>query len=77
MNKEKYTLDFLKDFIPDMEDYFETFTDNKPNYVKFNKELEDNLDFDLFKKELEKVNMSFNFDEKQQQWLINKIGESK
>lgn len=76
MNKQEYPLDFAKDFIEDMKDYFETFTDNKPNFVQFNKELNENLDFDLLKEELSKFNMSFSFDEKQQ-WLISKVKKSK
>jgi len=77
MDKEKYTLDFAKDYIEDMQDYFKKFTDDKPNYVTFNKELLDNLDFDLLKKELEKANMLLEYKEEEKFWFISKIKKSK
>lgn len=72
MEKTKYTLEFAKDFIEDMEDYFVRFPKYKTNYITFNVNLNENLDFELLNQELNKVNMSMSFDDSKGQWQIFK-----
>ena len=72
MDKKQYTLDFAKDYIQDMEEYFKTASKDKPSYTMFNAELKENLDFDLLNKELQKHDMSISFNEEKQMWQIFK-----
>lgn len=74
MERLKYTQDFAKDFIEDMDDYF-LKTSNSKNFIVFNKELNENLDFDWLVKELKKNNYLFEFDKQNNRWKVAKTSQ--
>lgn len=71
MKDLKYTKMFTKDFIIDMKDYFLKFKNQNTNYVTFNKNISDEVDFDYLKKELLKNNMKLSFEDNE--WKIEKF----
>lgn len=74
MSDLKYTQEFAKDFIDDMGEYFRK-TANLKNFIIFNNELNNNLDFGYLVKKMRKNKFSFEFDKENNRWNVTKLSQ--
>lgn len=73
MKDLEYTKTFTSEFIEDMKDYFSEVNNKNTNYLNFNNEIKEKVDFDYLKDECMKHNLKLSFLEDKNQWVIEKF----